>query len=136
MPHYKDANNKLYFLDSDKFSNVLPIGCVQITDAEAQTLQIANTPPPTEAQIEKETGDYVYALCDALAQSWQYTSYASARTYRGDVNPKYAAEALAICNYGSGCFTVLDSIKAGTTARPENMAALLALLPATPVRPS
>jgi hypothetical protein len=37
--HYKDLQNKLYFLDDDSFAYNLPVGCVPITDDEAKSLQ-------------------------------------------------------------------------------------------------
>jgi hypothetical protein len=47
MPHYKDTNNQLHFLDDTGFENMLPEGCVQITDQEAETIRVANTPAAT-----------------------------------------------------------------------------------------
>lgn len=38
MPNYKDATNKLYWLESSAFAHVLPAGCVEITDEEAAVL--------------------------------------------------------------------------------------------------
>jgi len=39
MPHYKDTNNTLHFLDSAVFEYLLPSACVTITDKEAQVIQ-------------------------------------------------------------------------------------------------
>ena len=39
MPHYKDTNNGLYFLDDAAFEHLLPEGCVKITDEEAEALR-------------------------------------------------------------------------------------------------
>ena len=39
MPHYKDTENKLYFLDDAQFEYLLPATSVQITEAEADQLQ-------------------------------------------------------------------------------------------------
>ena len=38
MPHYKDSNSKVYFLDDSAFWHLLPVSCVQITDVEAASL--------------------------------------------------------------------------------------------------
>lgn len=43
MPHYKDLNNGLHWLDDASFAHYLPAGCVQITDEEAESLRQANT---------------------------------------------------------------------------------------------
>ena len=51
MPHYKDTNNNLHFLDSAEFEYLLPADCVAITDEEAQAIQAeneANQPVPVE----------------------------------------------------------------------------------------
>jgi len=39
MPHYKDTENKLHWLDSAEYESYLPAGCVQITDEEAEALR-------------------------------------------------------------------------------------------------
>jgi hypothetical protein len=92
-------------------------------------------PAPTEAQLEAMAGAAVTSMLDALANSWGYADYKSARTYKGDVSAKYNAEGAAIANFGSACFAYLDSIKAGTHPRPTDTASLLAALPAKPTRP-
>lgn len=38
MPHYKDTENKLHWLDDTAFEYMLPPGSVQITEEEAQAL--------------------------------------------------------------------------------------------------
>ncbi len=44
MPHYKDTENKLHFIDDATFAHLLPSGCVQITDDEADAMR--PDPPP------------------------------------------------------------------------------------------
>jgi len=39
--YYKDQQNNLHVLDSSKFEYLLPAGCIQITDDEAQVIQTA-----------------------------------------------------------------------------------------------
>ena len=46
--HYKDQSNALYFLDSAEFEHLLPAGCVQITDAEAEALKPVHIPTVAE----------------------------------------------------------------------------------------
>lgn len=50
MPHYKDQNDKLYFLDSEEHIAVLPVGHVKISDVEAGSIRQRRTPE----QIEQE----------------------------------------------------------------------------------
>ena len=39
MPHYKDTNNGLHFLDSPAFAHMLPAGCIQISDKESDKIR-------------------------------------------------------------------------------------------------
>ena len=55
MPHYKDTENKLHWLDDASFAHYLPLGCVEITDAEAEALRPV-TPALTYA--EKRAAEY------------------------------------------------------------------------------
>ena len=57
MPFYRDTNNKVHYLDSAEFSNLLPAGCVLITKAEADVLRA-----PTPEEIAAAA-----AAADALA---------------------------------------------------------------------
>lgn len=49
MQNYKDINNKVHVLEHVKYSNLLPSGCVPITQAEADILNA-----PTPEQIAQE----------------------------------------------------------------------------------
>ena len=58
MPHYKDLNNGLHWLDDASFANYLPEGCVEITDEEADALRPV-PPEPTYAELRAaEYPDY------------------------------------------------------------------------------
>lgn len=41
MPYYKDQSGKLHYLESSEFENLLPDGCIQITEAEAEEIKAA-----------------------------------------------------------------------------------------------
>ncbi len=49
MPHYKDTENKLHFIESASFEHLLPPGCVRITDEEADALR--PVPVPSVPQV-------------------------------------------------------------------------------------
>jgi hypothetical protein len=49
--NYKDLENNLHFLDSAEFEHLLPVGCVQITDDEAETIRLSKVVPPTYAEL-------------------------------------------------------------------------------------
>lgn len=138
MPHFKDQSNALYFLGDDDVAagwlEKLPPGLVQITDDEAEQLRA-----PTPADLQAAVAAAVSAKLDMLARSWRYTSYVSARSYRDDPNPRFAAEAAALIAHGSACWTVLDQLEsavlAGTAQMPGTVEEVLALLPDPPDRP-
>lgn len=54
MPHYKDTENKLHWLDDDSFAHYLPAGCVKITEEEAEALR----PVHTLTYAEKRAAEY------------------------------------------------------------------------------
>ena len=54
MPHYKDINNELHFIDDVCFEHYLPEGCVQITDEEVEALRPVYIP----TYAEKRAAEY------------------------------------------------------------------------------
>jgi hypothetical protein len=52
MPHYKDTQNKLHWLDSSEHESFLPAGSIQITDAEAEALR------PELTYAQKRVAEY------------------------------------------------------------------------------
>ena len=50
MPHYKDLNNGLHFIDDASFAHYLPEGSVEVTDEEAEALRPV-PPEPTYAEL-------------------------------------------------------------------------------------
>ena len=42
MSYYKDIENQLHFLDDDTHTHILPDGCVQVADVEADAIRDAN----------------------------------------------------------------------------------------------
>lgn len=50
MPHYKDTENKVHFLDSKDYEHVLPIGSTLISDEEVAIL-LAPAPTSYEEAI-------------------------------------------------------------------------------------
>lgn len=100
---------------------------------------LVEPPPPTAQQIQIAVASAVDRMLDTLAQSWRYRDYISARSYRDDPNPRFAAEAAALIAHGSACWTVLDQLEsavlAGTAQMPGTVEEVLALLPDPPDRP-
>ena len=50
MPHYKDTENKLHWLDDAGYEHFLPAGSVQITEEEAESLK-PKLPEPTYDEL-------------------------------------------------------------------------------------
>ena len=67
MPYYKDLSGKLHFLDSAEFEHLLPAGCVELTEAEADIL--ANPPPTAEQVKATRTAEIKAALVELDAKS-------------------------------------------------------------------
>lgn len=79
MPNYKDSNNRVHFIDSEYFEHLLPAGCVAITEAEAEAINLAAALPPSVDDIRIQR-DALLTACDwtqardipdAIAMAWQ-----------------------------------------------------------------
>ena len=74
MPHYKDTKNQLHFLDTAEYEKYLPVGCVSITDEEAEAIRQSAIIPPTYQQLRAAeyppATDYLDAIVkgDAVQQ--------------------------------------------------------------------
>ena len=60
MPHYKNTQNKLYWLDSEEYESYLPSGCIKITDEEADTIRAAEEAARVASlsYAQKRAGEY------------------------------------------------------------------------------
>jgi hypothetical protein len=67
MPHYKNTENKLHFLDDDLFAHLLPAGSVLISDAEAEALR----PKPAEPTYAQKRAAEYPAIGDQLDALWK-----------------------------------------------------------------
>lgn len=58
MPYFKDTEEELHWLDDASFAHLLPEGCIEITDEEADLLR-PQPPEPTYAELRAaEYPDY------------------------------------------------------------------------------
>jgi hypothetical protein len=130
MPYFKDTAGGLHFLDDALHIDLLPIGSLAITDAEADTLQ---NPPPSPGQVIAELTAAVQAHLDTTARTHNYDGILSLCSYSASTNPKFGPEGLAGVAWRDAvwatCYTVLAAVQAGTQAVPTE-AELLAMLPA------
>lgn len=139
MPHFKDAQNNLYWLDAGADPAIWLPQCTPITDAEADAIRAAQTPAPTQAQIIASYEDAVQAHLDAFAATWRYESILSAASYANSTVAQFKAEALAMIAWRdavwNSCYTTLAAVQAGTQPMPASPAAFIATLPMDPARP-
>lgn len=77
MHFYKDPQNKVHVLDDKSFENLLPLGCISISAAEAAQLQ--QPPIPTSVELRE------LAKADrAVAVSAITITTAAGNTFDGD----------------------------------------------------
>ena len=67
MPHYKDTDNKLHWLDDVAHEYLLPAGSVQITDEEVEALR---PQPPAPTYKELRAAEYP-PIGDQLDALWK-----------------------------------------------------------------
>jgi len=136
--YYKAPDNSLHVIEP-QFAYMLPAGSVQITDAEANALRIANLPQPSQAQVIASYTAAVQSHLDDVAVSWNYLSILSAASYAASTVPQFQAEALALIAWRDAvwldCYTKQAAIQAGTQPIPASPAAFVATLPTAPARP-
>lgn len=90
MPHYKDLQNKLHFLDSSEFKQLLPAGCVEISEVEAEEILSNFKPLVTDDLITsvRAQRSALLAACDwVMISDSPFTKAQTAvwKTYRQDL---------------------------------------------------
>jgi hypothetical protein len=66
MPKYKDQQNNVHHLDDAAFAHLLPAGCVQITDEEAEALRPVAVPaiPQVVSRFQARAALHLAGLLD------------------------------------------------------------------------
>ena len=116
MPYFKDTSGGLHFLDDVAFIDLLQIGSVEITDAQAEAIL---TPAPTLAkaqgvQIVTINSDCQVALAAIVAQ---YPSL-EVSTW-----PQQYAEAIAYTASNTATIPMLSAIATASNATVASVAA-------------
>ena len=89
--NYKDTQNNLHFLDSTEFEHLLPVGCVQITDEEAETIRLSKVVPPTYSELR--AAEYPSFADQADMQYWDKVNGTNNwQTAIGTIKAKYPKE--------------------------------------------
>ena len=85
--NYKDPQNNLHFIDPD-FAHLLPEGCVQITEDEAEALR-PKPPVPTykdlRAQAYPSIADQLDTIFHSGIDGWKATIQATKDKYPKEV---------------------------------------------------
>lgn len=102
MPYYKDTQNKVHVLEDAAFFHLLPNGCVEITDEEAD--ELLKPPPETQEQIIARLERALDTYIDNQAQSYRYESIRTMVTYVGDPNSQFNAEGVGALEFRSRCY--------------------------------
>ena len=120
MPYYKDKTSALHFLEDASFEHLLPEGCVEIAQAEADALSAP--PPPTPEQVIAGFTAAVQQRLDDFARTRGYDGILSAATYATSAVPKFAAEGQYSVQIRDAtwakCYEILAEVEAGTRPVP------------------
>ena len=91
MPYYKDTNNILHFLDDSKYEYLLPVGCIEITEEEAQLLQAEKLPAPIVDIIPQEVSKAQGIAAMIAAELWPQVKQCFAQDASEDERDLFAA---------------------------------------------
>ena len=129
MFYYKDQNNKVHAISSKEYEAMLPSGCVEITEAEATSL---NNPPETDAEAAQRLLAVVEQHMDAVAAERNYDNRYTCAVRAGYPN-QWQAEGTAFGEWMDACYAHLYQVQAdvlaGSRAIPSEVD-LIAELPA------
>ena len=129
MKYFKDKSNNVHAIE-EGFAHLLPIGCIEITKAEADALA---DPPPTPEQIVAQYTAGVQQHLDTFARTRSYDGILSAATYATSTVPKFKAEGQYAVEARDAtwakCYEILAAVEGGTSPMPTE-AELLSELPA------
>jgi len=110
MQNYIDTNGALHVLDSTDFENLLPIGCVAITQEQADAIR---NPAPTLAQAQASqiaTIDAAYAAAVQVSVSFE-TAAGVTQTYQADNDGPLSSQSLLLKTFTG--YNIEGSVPAG-----------------------
>jgi len=98
MKYFKDINNRVHAIE-EGFEYLLPVGCVEITKDEVDSI---TNPPKTPEEILVEFVTKIQDRLDTFARTRSYDGILSACTYATSTNPRFASD-------GQYCMQVRDA---------------------------
>ena len=130
MPHYKDTNNNLHYIERE-FAHLLPAGSVEISDAEADAIR---NPPLTQEQLLQQFIAAMEYHYDLVAKRKQYDNRLTCALRAGYPGP-FQAEGQAFAVWMDNCnlygYEQMDRVLNGQRPMPT-VSGLIAELPAAP----
>ena len=117
MPHFKDTNGKLHFIEDLQYSYLLPSGSVEITEEEVQIILA-----PTPEEIENSYINAIQSFMDSKAQEKNYDNIKSAALRAALPDSPFHNEGLAAGTWMDNCwalsYQILAEVKVGTRQMP------------------
>lgn len=132
MPHFKDLENNVHFLDSIDFIHLLPKGSVEITDEEADELTAPPAPSINEQIVAVRNA--LQTAIDAKAQALGFSGGNALILYVGFDNP-FQSLAQVFAPWEASVWAEADTYKTEVLAGTKPMlngAAAVALMPEYP----
>ena len=134
MPHFKDTNNNLHFLDDASFIHLLPNGSVEIADEEAEQIRLASIPTPTLAELAENVRVALQTAIDDKAKSFGFSGGNALMLYAGFANP-FQSLAQVFATWESTVWVEAEAYKAEVIAGTKPMltgAEAVAMMPTYP----
>lgn len=135
MPHFKDSNNNLHWLDDVSYSHLLPEGSVQITDEEANQIRLSYIPQPTLSELAESVRVALQSAIDDKAKSFGFSGGNALMLYAGFTNP-FQPLAQTFATWESSVWVEADAYKADVIAGTKPMLSPEQAVVLMPVYPS
>lgn len=133
MKKYKDLNNKVHEID-EGYEYLLPYGCVEITDEEAEQIKLDSIPQPTLADLTEAVRVELQLAIDDKAKSFGFSGGNALMLYAGFLNP-FQPLAQVFATWEASVWVEADAYKADVIAGNKPMltgAEAVALMPVYP----
>ena len=118
MPHFKDTENKLHWLDSSEYSYFLPPGSIEISEEEALEIKQQESilsPEEQQAALIKSYDSSLTLYFDSKAKEKNYDNRISCSVRAGYPGP-FQAEGLAFATWMDTCNAICYQILADVQA--------------------
>lgn len=133
--YFKDKENKLHWLDDAKHIDLLPKGCVEITDEEADKIRFDSIQELSLEDMAENVRLALQAAIDDKAKSFGFSGGDSIIQYAGFAN-KWQSFALVFANWEVQIWDEADAYKAEVFEGTKPMLSPSEAVALMPVYPS